>query len=171
MSTAYPDYEWLPWKFPFVNRNFWDDVENQKKWIIWAGKELKIKELSDWYNVKREDIIKIGGSAIFPYTSLPKLLATVYPKYAWQASKFLRPRSRTERPALVKYLTQLFVNKEQKLLEEFKYSQDIELQIFLPNINLAFELTKKPPKIKKEEHQLKKKTMLCKEKGFSWSFR
>ena len=52
MST-YPDFEWLPWRFKH-NYDIWNDVDNQKKFIIWAGKELGIKEMSDWYNVTKE---------------------------------------------------------------------------------------------------------------------
>jgi hypothetical protein len=51
ISVLYPDYEWLPWKFGTTSMNYWDDVNNQIKFIKWAGKELKIKEMSDWYNV------------------------------------------------------------------------------------------------------------------------
>ena len=51
LSQVYPDYEWLPWKFDTVPRNFWLDVNNQRKFLEWAGKELKIKDMSDWYNV------------------------------------------------------------------------------------------------------------------------
>jgi hypothetical protein len=54
LSTIFPDFEWIPWKFIQCPRNFWDKEENQKKFIDWAGKQLKIKEMSDWYNVTQK---------------------------------------------------------------------------------------------------------------------
>jgi hypothetical protein len=49
----YPEYEWLPWKFDMCPNNFWEDVKNQKRFLDWAGKELKIKEMSDWYKISK----------------------------------------------------------------------------------------------------------------------
>jgi hypothetical protein len=51
LSSLYPQKEWLPWKFSQLPSNYWDDVNNQIKFMNWAAKELKIKEMSDWYNV------------------------------------------------------------------------------------------------------------------------
>ena len=53
LSDVYPEYEWLPWKFTHVSPNYWQDVKNQKQFMDWAGKELKIKNIEDWYNVTR----------------------------------------------------------------------------------------------------------------------
>ena len=51
LKHVYFEYEWLPWKFEACPRNYWDKVENQRKFMDWAGKELKIKEMSDWYKI------------------------------------------------------------------------------------------------------------------------
>ena len=51
LSTFFPEQEWLPWKFDKCPSNFWENVNNQRKFLDWAGKELKINEMSDWYNV------------------------------------------------------------------------------------------------------------------------
>jgi hypothetical protein len=51
LSKVYPEYEWLPWKFDFSSRNFWSDNKNKKKFIDFAGTQLGIKEMSDWYKV------------------------------------------------------------------------------------------------------------------------
>ena len=50
LAAVYPEYEWLPWRFMHTPKNFWNDVNNQKKFVDWAGKQLQIKELSDWYS-------------------------------------------------------------------------------------------------------------------------
>ena len=51
MTTVYPEHKWLPWKFETCPRNFWADIKNQREFMDWAGKELKLQDMSDWYNV------------------------------------------------------------------------------------------------------------------------
>jgi hypothetical protein len=57
LTATFPNYEWLPWKFQSSPRDFWTDVNNQRKFMEWAAKELKIKEMSDWYQVT----LKVGN--------------------------------------------------------------------------------------------------------------
>ena len=54
LSSAYPEYEWLPWRFVNTPLKFWEDKNNQIKFMEWAGKQLKIKELNDWYHVSNQ---------------------------------------------------------------------------------------------------------------------
>jgi hypothetical protein len=54
LSTLYPDRDWLPWKFEERLLNFWDDVNNQRKYMDWVAKELNVKEMSDWYKVTQK---------------------------------------------------------------------------------------------------------------------
>jgi hypothetical protein len=51
LSTLYPDHDWLPWKFETAPNHFWDDIQNQRKFLIWAEKQLNVKEPADWYKV------------------------------------------------------------------------------------------------------------------------
>ena len=53
-SSVYPEYDWLPWKFTKTPLDYWNHVKNQRKFMDWAGKELGIKELDNWYNFSRE---------------------------------------------------------------------------------------------------------------------
>jgi hypothetical protein len=48
---VYPEYDWLPWKFNKCPPSYWEIVNNQKRFMEWAAKELDIKEKSDWYKV------------------------------------------------------------------------------------------------------------------------
>jgi hypothetical protein len=60
LAKVYPEYEWLPWKFDRCPNNYFENVNNQRKFMEWAGKQLKIKEMSDWYDVgKMVENVKI----------------------------------------------------------------------------------------------------------------
>lgn len=49
--NAFPDYDWLPWKFINTPKLYWEDISNQKKFVKWIETELNIKEMDGWYNV------------------------------------------------------------------------------------------------------------------------
>ena len=51
LAEAYPEYDWLPWQFEKSPKRFWENPKNVRKFMDWAGKQLNVKEMSDWYNV------------------------------------------------------------------------------------------------------------------------
>jgi hypothetical protein len=54
LSTVYPEYKWLPWKFVKTKNNFTKEQSNHKELVDDLGKQLNIKELSDWYKITNE---------------------------------------------------------------------------------------------------------------------
>jgi hypothetical protein len=104
LSTLYPEYDWLPWKFERAPRNYWEDENNQRKYVDWVSKELNIKKMEDWYKVSvkvsnylqiefqlEKDFKDLGGSGLLQnrYNSSPsRLLSVVYPDYDWLPWKF-----------------------------------------------------------------------------------
>ena len=94
LSAIYTDYEWLPWRFS--QQNYFENLENQKKFLCWVELQLKISEKKDWYNVKGKvyhiyknkilmyQEVKVMGSLLTKYNnSLYSLLCAVYPEYEW----------------------------------------------------------------------------------------
>jgi hypothetical protein len=51
ITSLYPEYQLLPWKFTWCPHNYWSSLDNQRKFLDWAGKQLGIKEPNDWYSV------------------------------------------------------------------------------------------------------------------------
>jgi hypothetical protein len=56
LSTVYPEYDWLPWKFGKCTHNFWDELKNRRKFMDWAAKELEVNEMRGWYKVTNQAI-------------------------------------------------------------------------------------------------------------------
>jgi hypothetical protein len=54
LTSVFPDFEWLPWKFEKCPQNFWSDLKNQRKFLDWAAEKLKINEMSDWYKIQHK---------------------------------------------------------------------------------------------------------------------
>ena len=51
LVSAYPDVHWFPWRF---SPEYFSDSSNWNRFVESISKELKIKELKDWYNVETE---------------------------------------------------------------------------------------------------------------------
>jgi hypothetical protein len=54
LTTIFPELQLLPWKFASTPKNFWSNLDNQRKFMNWAAQQLNIKEPSDWYNVTKK---------------------------------------------------------------------------------------------------------------------
>ena len=91
LSTIYNEYEWLPWKFTIPPSGYWENTENQLKFLEWAKKELNIKEYKDWYNISRNKLVELGGLGLLhsKYNdSTFSMLQSLYPEYEWLPWKF-----------------------------------------------------------------------------------
>jgi hypothetical protein len=69
----------LPWKFNKAPKDFWNNKDNQRKFLDWLGKELGFKEMSDWYKVRVEDILQHGAGISLHYNSPRQILEANYP--------------------------------------------------------------------------------------------
>lgn len=97
LSTVYPEYDWLPWRFSHSPRSIWKSTTNLRKFFDWAGNQLGIKEAKDWNkvatNVKKicknvikiKDIIRLGGKDILQ-SSLSAALSNAYPEHSEEFS-------------------------------------------------------------------------------------
>ena len=90
LKSIYPNYEWIPWKFQ-TSKNFWSNIENQRKYFNWLSNQLNIKSNEDWYNIKIEQIISLYSSSLlnkYYDGSLYLALKSIYPNYEWIPWKF-----------------------------------------------------------------------------------
>jgi hypothetical protein len=71
LAQIFPEYKWIPWEFAKASQNFWDDVNNQRNYLNWAEKRLKIKEMEDWYNIT---LAVIPACLIFILNQLNRML-------------------------------------------------------------------------------------------------
>ncbi|EFA83458.1 hypothetical protein PPL_03606 [Heterostelium album PN500] len=64
LSSLYPEFEWLPWKFDNTPKRFWSDRDNQIRYIKWLARKLEIKQLKDWYRITKLDFQENYGSSL-----------------------------------------------------------------------------------------------------------
>jgi len=96
LRDVYPDIEWLPWKMCRTQKNFWNDMVNQRNFTEWLFNKLGYTSMKDWYKITRYIICKNYGSGLlslkYNYSS-SKMLTTIYPEYNWDISKFKKSYS------------------------------------------------------------------------------
>ena len=95
IMSIYNEYDWLPWKFNSVPKGYWEDKQNQLKYMNWLANEIKIKTMEDWYNVNVKQILNNGGGGLLTLYgggSPLNLLKSVYPNINWLTWKFNRTK-------------------------------------------------------------------------------
>ena len=92
VTSIYPDYNWIIWKFKFVTNNYWKNKENHTKYIEWLGKGLGYTTMEDWYKISQKDLKNnYGGGLLNKYYngSPSQLVIKMFPDYNWDKSKFI----------------------------------------------------------------------------------
>ena len=84
-----------------IPKNYWSNIENQRKYFSWLSNKLNIKSNEDWYNIKLEQLYSLFGSTLmkdYYYGSLFQALKSIYPEYEWIPWLFIRvPRKLLEK--------------------------------------------------------------------------
>eukprot|EP01114_Cavostelium_apophysatum_P016205 TRINITY_DN4556_c0_g1_i1.p1 TRINITY_DN4556_c0_g1~~TRINITY_DN4556_c0_g1_i1.p1 ORF type:complete len:468 (-),score=106.38 TRINITY_DN4556_c0_g1_i1:76-1479(-) len=91
LQALYPEKEWIPWKFKQVPSGFWSDRDNQKKFFDSLAKELRIKEWTDWYQVRKPQVEAHGGAGLIQnhYNgSHVRAIVSVYCDLPWIVENF-----------------------------------------------------------------------------------
>jgi hypothetical protein len=68
LKTMQPDHEWLEWKFIRTPKSFWKEKANQRKFLEWAAKQLKVNKMEDWHRVSIPQLRDIGGTRLMQLT-------------------------------------------------------------------------------------------------------
>jgi len=90
---AYPEYEWLPWKFHSTTKGFWKDRENRIWYLKWLGKRLAFSNPKDWYKIRRRDFFDNYGGALLNHWYHGSPIAAskeMFPGYDWIPWFFLQ---------------------------------------------------------------------------------
>ena len=90
LQKIYPDFEWLEWNFLKTSKNYWENIENHKKYTEWLGEKLGYIKPEHWYKITLNEIKKYNGGGLMYYynDSILKFLKTMFPEYNWDISKF-----------------------------------------------------------------------------------
>jgi len=79
LEECYPDYNWLPWLFRKAPAGFWENMDNQRKYLFWLEKKLDIKY---WYQLTNKMLIANYGKGLLAHYdgSIRKLIGVCFPE-------------------------------------------------------------------------------------------
>jgi hypothetical protein len=146
LQSVYHEHDWIIWKFKQVPKKYWHEIENGRQFLEWAGKQLGIQELSDWYEIPAERVSILGGSRLLNrFGGKQMLLQMCYPHYSWNSLGFQDWQSWKSQKHLFSLVREIFptekihYNYRHPEIKYEKQHRNIELDIFIPTIALAFE--------------------------------
>ena len=85
LQSIYPNF---PWNFNELNHL--KIIYNQRKFMNFLFKRLKLNSLEDWLTISKSKLrTKVGWNELISYYSndMKKLLSTIYPNYHWKFDK------------------------------------------------------------------------------------
>eukprot|EP01128_Nolandella_sp_AFSM9_P008126 TRINITY_DN4682_c0_g1_i1.p1 TRINITY_DN4682_c0_g1~~TRINITY_DN4682_c0_g1_i1.p1 ORF type:complete len:585 (-),score=94.63 TRINITY_DN4682_c0_g1_i1:175-1866(-) len=147
LSSVYSTVEWKAHLFHSLPQDVWRDEEAVRDFLEYASEQLLIEKPQDWYRVSLSQLSKLGGKQIIQKNGgLSSLLPTHYPEYAWDLNKLKGVRKTGQRWLCA--LVEIFF-RDYEVIEDYRgqvtaspsgeEGNPLELDIFLPEINLAFE--------------------------------
>ena len=95
INTMFPEYEWLEWKFKCCSKGFWENIENQKRYMGWLENQLGYIRQEDWYRITQKQFNDNYGCGLLNRynNSSFLLIKTIFPEYTWKKSKFIQQYS------------------------------------------------------------------------------
>ena len=95
MEFLYPKYDWKPWLIKSgTPNNYWNSIENQKKYLLWLGEllEIEIENQEDWYKLTGRKIIDNYGSGMFDKynNNLYVMIRTIFDDKVWDQTRFIK---------------------------------------------------------------------------------
>eukprot|EP01114_Cavostelium_apophysatum_P016893 TRINITY_DN4898_c1_g1_i1.p1 TRINITY_DN4898_c1_g1~~TRINITY_DN4898_c1_g1_i1.p1 ORF type:complete len:482 (+),score=101.22 TRINITY_DN4898_c1_g1_i1:85-1530(+) len=195
LQSVYPEYDWKIWRFR-VPPEYWEDENNVKSFLDWIKDRFQIRSDSDWSTVTAANFKSLGGTNLLSkYGGLEQLLDKFFPEWRREnlanTTEEMTDSSKGQRhlfrvlSELIREETFIFEVKEDHKEELFmnfihphvsfpSSSKNIELDIFVPSLSIAFEyqgkqhfqrsgsfgVANQPPKDEQ-------KALLCKKAGIT----
>jgi len=153
LQQVYPEVKWDRSWFPRLSKyptNFWNSLENQRNFLDSIANQYHVIQSKDWQRISLSLINNKGGKPLLARynNSLLLLLKKVYPNNDW--NQITDRKSSNLLMSNVQHEVWNFVRKffpEEKILVNFRHPEllsdkrfvNIELDIWIPELNIAFE--------------------------------
>ena len=144
LKAIYPEHDWDRSLASHLPHNYWRDSGNIIKYIDGIRQLFCIKNKEDWYRVSLQQIKSTKGGSIAK-SGFFQALQHTYPDQKWDRDKIEMRDKRSDQRILKITIGKLFPHYH--YYENYKFTSllfeasgiAIEFDIFLPEINFAFE--------------------------------
>jgi len=86
LKFAYPEIDWIPWRFQSVPRDYWSEPKHHRFYAEWLGKVLGYRKLEDWYQIAVDDFKNHSGDGllVLHYNGSPiQFVSEMFPEKDW----------------------------------------------------------------------------------------
>lgn len=90
LIEIYPDHDWQIWQFQYCPDNLWNRDDDRRKYLQWLFEHLKMKDMEDWYHIRKSDLISSNGIGMLKYYkgSISKMLKDNFKDHKWMIWRF-----------------------------------------------------------------------------------
>jgi hypothetical protein len=138
LQHIYPKYKWLPWKFQHTPKGFWDEPSNLKQYLDTIASNLGIEVEA----LKTQPRHTFSGTSWLTMYTLQQALKLAYPDKNWSFSPLSSKGQIYLQQLLEKMFgtsTNIISNYRHPTIIHSKSNRSIELDLFIPDYQLAFE--------------------------------
>mmetsp|Transcript_3386 Transcript_3386/g.4649 ORF Transcript_3386/g.4649 Transcript_3386/m.4649 type:complete len:383 (+) Transcript_3386:107-1255(+) len=144
LKEAYPEHNWVPWKFSTLPQQWTSDV-NDSALITFISEKLHVSTLQDWYRVSDKQLRQLKVWYIVKKKGgLEAILKNLYPHVKWEASKFKSAGKKSAQRWLLLTLQKIFAQEE--VFEDYLHpdlqlspKKKLQLDVFIPSLSLGLE--------------------------------
>jgi len=145
LLSVYSSHSWQVWKFKRTPRFSWTK-KHLFSFFSSLWKDLKMKELEEWYKISMGVIKRLGASSVLKkMKDVRTSLSTIYPHHSWQAPLFTKRNKRACQRMIYLNTKALFPGLEVK--EDHKHDRllceetmtHFQIDVYLPQVELALE--------------------------------
>lgn len=91
LKVAYPDYEFILYKFNQAPWGYWNDSNNINNYLTDLYKHKGFTNTSDWYSITYKDFLDFYGNGLLDrYSSCYKKVLMEHIDYEWDETKFVK---------------------------------------------------------------------------------
>lgn len=140
-KILYPDYDFKEWMFSKTTNKFWSNSDNIVKYLKWLAIRLSFKEEKEWYDLTQEMLNRNYGTTLYLKYAISDIPKFLYPEYEFLKEEFYK---NTKQYQLFKYVQSLYPDEtvlydDRSTILNPKTNHYLELDIYVPNLKLAFE--------------------------------
>eukprot|EP01114_Cavostelium_apophysatum_P008517 TRINITY_DN2104_c2_g1_i1.p1 TRINITY_DN2104_c2_g1~~TRINITY_DN2104_c2_g1_i1.p1 ORF type:complete len:621 (-),score=144.76 TRINITY_DN2104_c2_g1_i1:93-1955(-) len=150
LQVLYPEFPWQVHRFQSVPSEYWSDPKNLRSFFDSISKDFQIKNLEDWYAVKKSKVAKLAAGPFHSThgKSLLQLLKAAYPEHPWvgegDAEATWNWYPSKVQIEIFNILSKLFPRDDAHLDFDYYFGESssaekVEVDIAIPTLNLAFE--------------------------------
>ncbi len=141
LKLAFPEHDWVEWKFARVTNGFWESKTNQRMYLLWLFKELKLKFPDEAAELKKNDFENNYGATLVYDQTITEILQNAFETYDW-VSILQKCKSRHE--ALATYVSELCAKPMLQCSRVLHYlvKENLSINCYVPELRFGFQLVK-----------------------------